>query len=68
MSQTGVGKSLDDALPKLQVSRCKELPSDYLCKLFVRMPIFYVLKFGNRELSLKKGGKKNRKYFKVTHL
>jgi hypothetical protein len=68
MSQTGIGKSLVDALPKLQVSECKEFPSDYLCKLFVRMRIFYVLKFGNRELSLKKGGKKNRKYFKVTHL
>lgn len=68
MSQTGIGKSLVDALPKLQVSECKEFPSDYLCQLFVRMRIFYVLKFGNRELSAKKGGKKNRKYFKVTHL
>ena len=70
MTKTGIGKSLVDAQPKLavQVSECKEFPSEYLCRLYIRVRIYYALKFGNRELSLKKGGKKNRKYFKVTHL
>ena len=35
MTKTGIGKSLVDALPKLEVSECKEFPSEYLCRLHI---------------------------------
>ena len=66
MCNKGVSKALTRQLPLFVVQRCPEFPSKYLLMLFVRMRIYYILKFGNRELS--SGKKKNRKYFKVQHL
>jgi hypothetical protein len=70
MTKSGVGKHLVNTLPKFDVPECGEFPNEYLLKLFVRMRIYYILKFGNRELAQAKkaGAKKNRKYFKITHL
>ena len=68
MAKSGVGKHLVKILPRFHINACKHFPSEYLCKLFVRMRIHYILKFGNRELSQVKNGKKNRKYFKITHI
>ncbi len=68
MIKSGVGKHLVKILPRFHINACKHFPSEYLCKLFVRMRIHYILKLGNRELSQVKNGKKNRKYFKITHI
>ena len=62
----GIGNSLLQHLEKFTFTECKEFPSVYLLKIFIRMRIHYMLKFGNREL--KSENRKNRKYFKVTHL
>ena len=61
----GIGNSI---LLKLeQVSApfhcCEKFPKVFMQKLFLRMRIYYALKFANREFK-----KKNRKYIKVTHL
>ena len=45
---------------------CSEFPLEYLQKLFIRMRIYYTLKFANRDLSSSKP--RNRKYIKVAHL
>ena len=45
---------------------CDEFPLEFMRKLFLRLRIYYCLKFANRELSSTK--KKNRKYLKVAHL
>ncbi len=68
MRSNGIGKYLVANLLKFHLQKCTEFPSDYLLKLFVKMRIHYILKLGNRELSKPTGNKKNRKYFKVTHL
>ena len=69
MTIGGIGKYLVSHLPKFYLQECTHFPSGYLLKLFVKMRIHYILKFGNRQLSIpKKNGKKNRNYFKVTHL
>ena len=46
---------------------CEEFPLAYLQKLFLRMRIYYSLKFANRDLRTTKN-KKDRKYMKVAHL
>ena len=46
---------------------CEEFPLVYLQKLFLRMRIYYSLKFANRDLRTTKN-KKDRKYMKVAHL
>ena len=66
MCNEGVSKALARQLSLFVVQQCHEFPSKYLLMLFVRVRIYYILKFGNRELS--SGKKKNRKYFKVQHL
>jgi len=69
MTINGIGKYLVSNLPKFYLQECSHFPSEYLLKLFVKMRIHYILKFGNRQLLIpQKNGKKNRKYFKVTHL
>lgn len=68
ISMPGIGKHFVLILPKFSLQECPQFPSEFMLKLFVRMRIFYVLKFGNRELTRSKNGKKNRKYFKVSHL
>ena len=45
---------------------CPEFPLDFLQKLFLRMRIYYSLKFANRDLS--STARKNKKYIKVAHL
>ncbi len=66
VSKLQIGKYLLSTLTPISSLKCVHFPSLYLLKLFIRMRIHYALKFGNRELRTAK--KKNRKYFKVTHL
>ena len=69
ISKPGIGKHLVSILAIFSLQECPQFPRQYMLKLFVRMRLFYVLKFGNRELAQsKKKGAKNRKYFKVSHL
>ena len=66
MGNIRADKDLTRQIPLIVVQQCSEFPSKYLLKLFVRMRIYYILKFGNRELLV--GKRKSRKYFKVQHL
>lgn len=65
----GIGKSILTKLQCVPVSfqHCPEFPFQYLLKLFLRMRIYYSLKFANRDFSSCKK-KKSKKYIKVTHL
>ena len=63
----GIGSDL------LQISKtqnlegpCERFELDYPIKLFIRMRVYYCLKFANRELASSK--RKNRKYLKIVHL
>lgn len=51
---------------------CPLFPSDYLIKLFIRLKIYYTLKYSNREQKIQnktnKKGKKNRKVTILSHL
>jgi hypothetical protein len=62
----GVAKDLIGKLPLYQVEECGQFPSEYTLKLYIRLRIYYIIKFGNRNIS--SGKRKNRKYFKVQHL
>ena len=46
---------------------CQAFPMDYLLKLFLRMRIYYAIKFENRRLS-SPSKRKCKKYIKVAHL
>jgi hypothetical protein len=63
-----VGKDILMLLKKIPIpfKCCDEFPLEFVQKLFLRVRIYYSLKFANRELSSTK--KKNRKYLKVAHL
>ena len=63
-----VGASILKLLKKIPVpfQCCDKFPLDFLQKLFLRLRIYYSLKFANRDLSSTK--KKDRKYIKVAHL
>ena len=63
-----VGKDILMLLNKIPLpfKCCDEFPLEFIRKLFLRLRIYYSLKFANRELSSTK--KKNRKYLKVAHL
>ncbi len=65
-----VGKHLLAKLENVAVSfqMCENFPIDYLRKLFLRMRIYYCLKFANRDFASAKSKRKNRKYIKVAHL
>ena len=66
---SSVGKhilaKLNDVSTK-SVPACDDFPLDYLRKLFLRMRIYYCLKFANHDFASCK--RKNRKYIKVSHL
>ena len=64
--KVGVGKLLLTQLPQFSLPECSEFPSLFLLKLFIRMRLYYALKFRNRQLV--SGNKKCKKYFKVSHL
>lgn len=66
MCSKGIAKHLTRERPLFLVPQCPEFPSEYILKLYVRLRIHYILKFGNRHLS--SGKRKNRKYFKIQHL
>ena len=66
--KVGVGKSLLSQLPQFSLPECSEFPSLFLLKLFIRMRLYYALKFRNRQLLSPGGSKKCKKYFKVSHL
>ena len=63
-----VGANILKLLKKIPVpfQCCDKFPVDYLQKPFLRLRIYYSLKFANRDLSSTM--KKNRKYIKVAHL
>ena len=65
-----IGKHLLTKLENVAVSfeKCEDFPLDYLRKLFLRMRIYYCLKFANRDFSATKSKRKDRKYIKVAHL
>ena len=51
------------------VRPCTDFPKIYVIKLFVRLRIFYTLKYANRDLkSAKKTDKTNRKVMILSHL
>ena len=45
---------------------CNKIDKQFLLMLFIRLRIYYCIKFGNRELA--SGKRKSRKYLKVVHL
>ena len=65
---SNVGANVLKIIQRITVpfSACPQFPLEYLQKLFVRMRIYYSIKFANREFSSTK--KKSRKYIKVKHL
>ena len=65
-----VGKSILMKLQDVPISfqHCPEFPFQYLLKLFLRMRIYYSIKFSNRNLSCNNNNKRSKKYIKVTHL
>lgn len=66
LKKFGIGKYLMGKLTQFSVPQCSGFPSDYVLKLFIRMRLYYALKFANREFY--SAGRKNRKYFKIKHL
>ena len=64
----GVGKNILVKLQQIAIPFCccDDFPKEFLQKLFLRLRIYYSLKFANRKFSSAK--KKDRKYIKVTHL
>ena len=64
----GIGKSILSKLEQVSAPFhcCEKFPKVFMQKLFLRMRIYYALKFANQEFKQTK--KKNRKYIKVTHL
>lgn len=64
----GTGKNILSQLQQIPIPfhSCDEFPNDFLQKLFLRMRIYYGLKFANRKFQSAK--KKDRKYIKVSHL
>ena len=64
----GVGKNILSKLQQLPIPFCccDEFPKEFLQKLFLRMRIYYGLKFSNRKFASAKA--KSKKYIKVTHL
>ena len=65
---SNVGANVLKIIQRITVpfSACPQFPMENLQKLFVRMRIYYSIKFANREFSSTK--KKSRKYIKVKHL
>lgn len=47
---------------------CSDFPLLYILKLFIRLRIFYTIKYANRDLKNKKQDKKNRKILILSHL
>ena len=68
----GIGENILTKLKSVPVpfNHCSDFPLLHLQKLFLRMRIYYSIKFANRDISSskKKKDKKNKKYIKVTHL
>jgi hypothetical protein len=61
----GVLKALMERIPIFKLAQCPHFPSEYVQKLYIRLRIYRILKYGNRELSA--GKRKSRKYLKVQH-
>ena len=64
----GVGANILKKIKAIPITFqcCPEFSLEYLQKLFIRMRIYYSIKFANRDLATSKP--KDRKYIKVTHL
>ncbi|CAH2105527.1 unnamed protein product [Euphydryas editha] len=54
------------SLIEFKTKPCACFPKDFLLKLFIRMRIFYIIKFNNRNFKCSKS--RNRKYLSVAHL
>ena len=65
---SSVGSNILNVITKapLLFQCCEEFPVSYLQKLFLRMRIYYCLKFANRDFAVRK--KKEKKYIKLAHL
>lgn len=67
ITENNVGNKLINLMENVSLNHpCKDFPCSYVIKLFVRMRIFYFLKFMNRDL--KSRTNKNCKLIKLTHL
>lgn len=67
--QKGVGLKLKEELQKINFQcPCSKFDIDYLTCLFVRVRIFFTLKFFNRDFKTQKTGKKNNKMVNIKHL
>ncbi|CAB3997362.1 Hypothetical predicted protein [Paramuricea clavata] len=68
-TSTLVGAHLLKSLQSVPVAFkfCQEFPKDYMLKLFLRMRIYYTIKFENRKLA-SPSKRKSKKYIKVVHL
>ena len=63
-----VGKNIFAKLQQIPIPFCcwDDFPKEFLEKLFLRLRIYYSLKFANRKFASAR--KKDRKYIKVAHL
>ena len=66
MCRKGVAKALTAKLPLYLVTQCPDFPSEFMRKLYVRLCIHYIWKFGNHDIA--SGKRKNKKYLKLQHL
>ena len=66
---TKVGDDLLKIFKSMPVNfqQCPAFPMEYMLKLFLRMRIYYTIKFANRDFA-STPKKKSRKYIKVSHL
>lgn len=63
----GVGKKLIEIMENIPLNAaCEKFNKTFLIKLFIRMRMYYCLKYVNRELVATK--RKNRKFIKLVHL
>lgn len=66
ITQTNVMQKFMQILSTIQFSHpCCDFPNIYLLKLFIRMRLYYILKFINRDMKTKK--KSNRKTIILCH-
>ncbi|CAB3980292.1 Hypothetical predicted protein [Paramuricea clavata] len=55
LNKLGIGKHLMGKLKEFSVPQCSGFPGKYVLKLFVRMRLYYALKFANRDFTQQKG-------------
>lgn len=65
----GISHKLLNAMEQIEFNYpCIDFPKTFILKLFIRMKIFYIMKYTNRELSLNKRDKNVRKLRILSHI